>query len=199
MCAINHLVANKNSACLPWICQWRLHFPSVRLDGVANQACISLGPRFGAGEAPSPTHTPGLCGLQPPCAPLPAHTRTRASRCAALPPELARVQGLGTRRWRRRLPVPGRAAGLPGQTLPGSATSPSCSSGGGASRLLRGATRLGRPTRVPIFAPSRPAPRCPGARSRWASSGREPSLGRGTDPKPRGGRSPGFFQDPRHS
>lgn len=54
MCAINHLDANKNSACLPWICQWRLHFSSVRLFGAANQAGISSGPRFGADEAPSP-------------------------------------------------------------------------------------------------------------------------------------------------
>ncbi|XP_057551046.1 uncharacterized protein LOC130828988 isoform X2 [Hippopotamus amphibius kiboko] len=110
MCAINHLVANNNSACWPWVCQWRLHFASALLVGVASQACISLGPRFGAGEAPAPTR--GLCGLRPPCAALPAHTRTRASRRRRRGPPATARPGAGP----GNAAALGRGAGLSGRT-----------------------------------------------------------------------------------
>lgn len=96
MCAINHLVANKNSACLPCVCQWRLHFPSMCLVCVANRACISLGSRFGVGETPSPSPLlPGLCGPQPPRAALPAQTHARGRASHRPSPAGPRAWGRG--------------------------------------------------------------------------------------------------------
>lgn len=195
MCAINHLVANKNSACLPWICQWRLHFPSVHLVGVANRACISLGPKFGAGEAPCPSPPPrppafvGPCPLAPPSLRALTPATARATLRCQSP---AGAQGPGTR---RRLPGPGRRAGRAGLALP--APFRELQRAWGANRPRRGATGPGRSVRALIFAPSsalRPGgPRSLGKQRPGAI------LGRGTGPQPRGGRSLGFFGDPRLS
>lgn len=80
MCAINHLVANKNSACLPCICQWRLHLPSMCLSLRGEPSlCFIRVAVSGTGETllRQPPPPPGPLWAQPPRAAFPAHTHTR--------------------------------------------------------------------------------------------------------------------------
>lgn len=149
MCAINHLVANKNSACLPCICQWRLHFPSMCLVCVANRACISLGSRFGAGETPLPQ--------PPPPGPLwaPAPSRHTLTPAAALVTAGAQPR---RRAWGRGGCSRGLAARCPGR--PARARSPSAACVGAQRVPPRGCPP--RPTCAHPSPCTSPAPR------RWA-------------------------------
>lgn len=138
MCAINHLVANKNSACLPWVCQWRLHFPSVRLVGVANRACISLGPWLGRARPPPPAPLPG-----PLWTPAPLR-RAPCTHFHARPRSPARAQGLGEAGAAPDSQPPG---GTAGQT-------PAAPVLRAAARVpARGAPRRSRPPRQPRARP----------------------------------------------
>lgn len=156
-------------------------FPSVHLVSVANRSCISLGPRFGAGEAPSPSPTPILCGPQPPRAALPAHasSRTRGSQ-----PE---NRDWGRRGGGYRLPAAGRGAGQQNRSWPRH-----------FSELLRAWRRKQAALCVPR---SLPPPR-PRALVPPQSVGKQRPgaiLGRRTDPKPTGESSSDALADSCHS
>lgn len=98
----------------------------------------------GASVGPLPPHTPDLCGLQPPCEAVPAHTGSPQSPWPALP---------GCRAWEPRGGGGGGGSSwLAGQTVPGSAGSPSYSVVG----VRAGRADLRAPRSLPLSAGAQP-------------------------------------------
>lgn len=150
-CAINHLVANKNSACLPRVCQWRLPFPSVRLVGVASRACVSLGPRSGRARPPPPALPP-----EPGWTPAPAPLAPRAHR--------TRGAGSGAGPGAAEAAAPGS----PGGTTAHTPAAP-------VLRAAAGGVRSGRPRARPGLRPGGPAASGSTAAGSHLRAGRAPA------------------------
>nr|XP_060505575.1 basic proline-rich protein-like [Panthera onca]XP_060505576.1 basic proline-rich protein-like [Panthera onca] len=202
MCAINHLVANKNSACLPCICQWRLHFPSMCLSlrGDPSLHFIRVEVRGRRAPPPPPPAPSSWAFVGPsPLAPPSRHTLTPAAarvasgaRPGAGPGD---TEAAAPGSWPR-----GAQDGLPAPALRARRS-------WGRSGPRRGAARPGRSVRALVFAAPSPPPAGPRAPAPPQSLGKQRPgaiLGRGvggvgTDPRPGGGRSRAPPQTPAAS
>lgn len=167
-------------------------FPRVRLVCVANRTFISLGQRLGQAKPPPQPVPRAFVGRGPLVPPSP---RTPASARAAARPSCqspAGAPGLGTRRWRWWLQVPGCLPSGARRTDTAPPPRPVLRAAAGVRARAGHAAEppCRRPARCPP--PGRRASRCPRSPGKQRPGA---ILGRGTDPRPRDGRSPGSFHD----